>query len=105
MLIYESRIPLWSSIKLVGACWLVLPPFRGAHYAYDHLLRGLILKQERVSDNDNSAPRHTFHTFPSSNARESFGQYTGNRAADALDNIIPAVRSGFLSYCLFSITM
>ncbi|KAL3646491.1 HVA22-like protein c [Castilleja foliolosa] len=31
--------PIWSYVKLVGVCWLVLPYFNGAAYVYQHFIR------------------------------------------------------------------
>lgn len=32
-------IPLWSYMKLVATCWLVIPYFSGATYVYEHYVR------------------------------------------------------------------
>ncbi|OUZ99761.1 zinc finger protein [Macleaya cordata] len=35
-------IPLWSYIKLITVCWLVVPHFDGAVYAYEYIVRPCI---------------------------------------------------------------
>ncbi|KAL3629042.1 hypothetical protein CASFOL_027103 [Castilleja foliolosa] len=35
----NGMFPIWSYVKLVGVCWLVLPYFNGAAYVYQHFIR------------------------------------------------------------------
>ena len=98
-----NRIPLWSSIKLVCACWLALPPFRGAHYAYDCFIRGRCLKHERVFEKSLNASQHKFLDLLSPQTRESLEHYIKEHGTNALDNVIAAVRSLSHSAALFVI--
>ncbi|RAL41169.1 hypothetical protein DM860_017718 [Cuscuta australis] len=42
-------IPIWSYVKLIVTCWLVLPYFSGAAYVYKNLVRPYIVKQEAIN--------------------------------------------------------
>ena len=98
-----NRIPLWSSIKLVCACWLALPPFRGAHYAYEGLIRGRFLKHERVYGKSLHASQQKLLDLLSPQATESLEHYIKEHGTNALDNVIVAVRSLSYSAALFII--
>ncbi|CAI0549268.1 unnamed protein product [Linum tenue] len=41
-------IPIWSYVKLIFTCWLVLPYFSGAAYVYEHFLRPLFLNPQQT---------------------------------------------------------
>lgn len=43
-LLYYCRIPIWYSLKLVVAAWLVLPQFKGAAFIYERFVREHIRK-------------------------------------------------------------
>uniref|UniRef100_A0A9I9DYG2 HVA22-like protein n=1 Tax=Cucumis melo TaxID=3656 RepID=A0A9I9DYG2_CUCME len=42
--IYPDGIPIWYSVKLVFAAWLVLPQFKGAAFLYERFARPHIKK-------------------------------------------------------------
>ncbi|XP_011044102.1 PREDICTED: HVA22-like protein e [Populus euphratica] len=49
-------IPIWYSLKLVLAAWLVLPPFKGAAFVYERYVREHITKFIGVQDHQFSRP-------------------------------------------------
>ncbi|KAI5059467.1 hypothetical protein GOP47_0025786 [Adiantum capillus-veneris] len=83
-------IPLWSSIKLGCALWLVLPPFKGAHRVYDWAIRGRLLKQQAGLTRTLSESQRKFLELLSPQARESLECHIEEHGTHALDNIIAA---------------
>lgn len=44
LIFLSCRIPIWYSVKLVFAAWLVLPQFKGAAFLYERFARPHIKK-------------------------------------------------------------
>lgn len=83
-------IPMWSSIKLACAFWLVLPPFKGAHRVYERVVRGHLLKQGSNFKSSLSDSQRKFLDLLSPQARESLEHYIEEHGTHALDNVIAA---------------
>lgn len=63
-LLYYCRIPIWYSMKLVLAAWLVLPQFKGAAFIYERFVREHIKKF--IGGKDHPHPHHKSTTASSS---------------------------------------
>ncbi len=89
-----TRIPLWSTIKLATAAWLVLPQFRGATIIYEHYVRpyfyksaaNVVDKKQQLTDS-----QRKFLSSMSPQARASVADFIDNNGLDAFDKIIAAV--------------
>eukprot|EP00249_Psilotum_nudum_P010247 c22426_g1_i2 orf=479-997(+) len=81
-------IPLWSTIKLACACWLVLPPFHGAAFLYERFVRGELLKhQSRLDQKFNERQRRVLQLM-SPEARVSVEHYIEDYGTEAFDKLI-----------------
>ncbi|KAH9542586.1 hypothetical protein CY35_13G015300 [Sphagnum magellanicum] len=84
-------IPLWSTIKLAIAAWLVLPQFRGATIIYEHYVRpyfyksaaNVVDKKQQLTDSERK-----FLSSLSPQARASVADFIDNNGLDAFDKII-----------------
>ncbi|KAH7306377.1 hypothetical protein KP509_22G008400 [Ceratopteris richardii] len=83
-------IPMWNSIKLACAVWLVLPPFKGAHRVYDKIIRNHLLKQHSSLKRSFNESQRKFLDLLSPQARESLERHIEEHGTHALDNIIAA---------------
>ncbi|XP_050224486.1 HVA22-like protein a [Mercurialis annua] len=41
-------IPIWSYLKLIMTCWLVIPYFSGAAYVYEHFVRPFFVNPQQT---------------------------------------------------------
>lgn len=44
LILWNCRIPIWYTVKLIFGLWLVLPQFKGAAFLYDRFVRQQIKK-------------------------------------------------------------
>ncbi|MCO5572005.1 hypothetical protein L7F22_025756 [Adiantum nelumboides] len=83
-------IPFWSSIKLLCALWLVLPPFKGARQVCNWAIRGHLLEQRTSLTRTLSESQRKFLELLSPQARESLEHHIEEHGTHALDNVIAA---------------
>lgn len=83
-------IPFWSSVKLVCACWLVLPQFRGAYNVYEWFIRGKLLKHKSSFMQSLSESQRRFLQLLNPEARALLEQYIQENGMEAFDNVIAA---------------
>lgn len=50
-------IPIWSYVKLIATCWLVIPYFNGAAYVYEHFVRPTFVNAQNRTVNIWYVPR------------------------------------------------
>lgn len=87
-------VPLWGYIKLVGACWLVLPQFNGAAFVYDYFVRKNFFTQ---NPNDTTSPRR-LEPMMSLRARSSVQNFIDNYGQNAFENVIAAAANEARKY-------
>ena len=67
---WNSRIPIWYSVKLLFMAWLVLPQFRGAAFIYERFVREQLKKYGILRDH------HGHHNgSPNGKAKKKFVQF------------------------------
>uniref|UniRef100_A0A6M2EXZ9 HVA22-like protein n=1 Tax=Populus davidiana TaxID=266767 RepID=A0A6M2EXZ9_9ROSI len=70
-------IPIWYSLKLVVAAWLVLPQFKGAAFIYERFVREHIKKY--IGEKDHPHPHHKSTTASSGGGGGSGGGKAKNK--------------------------
>jgi hypothetical protein len=88
-----TRIPLWSTIKLAVAAWLVLPQFRGGIIVYEHYVRPYFYSTVQNADTKLTDSQRKFLSSISPEARNSVAQFIDDNGSDAFDKIMAAVNS------------
>jgi hypothetical protein len=88
-----TRIPLWSTIKLAVAAWLVLPQFRGGIIVYEHYVRPYFYSTVQNADAKLTDSQRKFLSSISPEARNSVAQFIDDNGSDAFDKIMAAVNS------------
>ncbi|KAJ8772494.1 hypothetical protein K2173_027671 [Erythroxylum novogranatense] len=82
-------IPIWYTVKLILAAWLVLPQFRGAAYIYEKFVREHVRKYTgnypaHKSDVRKYTANHPVHKSPSVNGKgkKKFAQFITPKKAE-----------------------
>ncbi|KAJ6882532.1 hypothetical protein NC651_028962 [Populus alba x Populus x berolinensis] len=70
------RIPIWYSLKLVLAAWLVLPQFKGAAFVYERYVREHITKFIGVQDRQFSHPESPIATGSGGRVKKKSVQFS-----------------------------
>jgi len=83
-------IPLWSTIKLAVAAWLVLPQFRGGIIVYEHYVRPYFYSTVQNADAKLTDSQRKFLSSISPEARNSVAQFIDDNGSDAFDKIMAA---------------
>ncbi|KAH9568745.1 hypothetical protein CY35_03G093400 [Sphagnum magellanicum] len=86
-------IPLWSTIKLVFAAWLVLPQFRGGALVYERYVRPYFYKSGVNLDQKLTDSQRKFLSSLSPQARSSVTEFIDNNGLDAFDKIMAAANA------------
>ncbi|KAL2634503.1 hypothetical protein R1flu_005982 [Riccia fluitans] len=91
-----SWIPFWYTVKFVAVAWLVLPPFRGAAYIYDHYVKRYAgtLTTVKVQTQLNSEQRSILSQM-SPAARTTVVHYINEHGTDAFDNVVRSAKHDF----------
>jgi receptor expression-enhancing protein 5/6 len=84
-------IPLWSTIKLAAAAWLVLPQFRGGTIVYEQYVRPYFYSTVQNADVKLTDTQRKFLSSISPEACNSVAQFINNNGSDAFDKIMAAV--------------
>ncbi|KAG6753246.1 hypothetical protein POTOM_043296 [Populus tomentosa] len=69
-------IPIWYSLKLVLAAWLVLPQFKGAAFVYERYVREHITKFIGVKDHQFSHPESPIATGSGGRGKKKSVQFS-----------------------------
>ncbi|CAK9861386.1 unnamed protein product [Sphagnum jensenii] len=93
-------IPLWSTIKLLVASWLVLPEFRGGIIIYEHFVKpysgGTVQNGDaKLTDSQNANAKLTdsqrkILASISPETRSSVAQYIDENGSDSFDKLMAA---------------
>jgi hypothetical protein len=86
----HTRIPLWSTIKLAAAAWLVLPQFRGGIIVYEQYMRPYFYSTVQNADAKLTDTQHKFLSSISPEACSSVAQFINDNGSDAFDKIMAA---------------
>lgn len=93
-----GRVPFWSTLKLVVACWLVLPQFQGAGLLYEYYVRPFFYQHrgelQKVDTYLSTSNRRLMQQM-SPTARSSVAQYISENGHDAFERIMSAVSCSF----------
>jgi hypothetical protein len=100
-----TRIPLWSTIKLAVAAWLVLPQFRGGIIVYEHYVRPYFYSAVQNADAKLTDSQRKFLSSISPEARNSVSQFIDDNGSDAFDKIMAAVNSQYSPTSLLFVRM
>jgi receptor expression-enhancing protein 5/6 len=87
----HTRIPLWSTIKLAAAAWLVLPQFRGGTIVYEQYVRPYFYSTVQNADAKLTDNQRKFLSSISPEACNSVAQFINDNGSDAFDKIMAAV--------------
>ncbi|KAH8958258.1 hypothetical protein BDL97_06G014000 [Sphagnum fallax] len=83
-------IPLWSTIKLAAAAWLVLPQFRGGIIVYEQYVRPYFYSTVQNADAKLTDTQRKFLSSISPEACSSVAQFINDSGSDAFDKIMAA---------------
>ncbi|CAM6076158.1 unnamed protein product [Sphagnum tenellum] len=83
-------IPLWSTIKLAVAAWLVLPQFRGGIIVYEQYVRPYFYSTVQNADAKLTDTQGKFLSSISPEACSSVAQFINDNGSDAFDKIMAA---------------
>ncbi|KAH9558530.1 hypothetical protein CY35_06G013800 [Sphagnum magellanicum] len=83
-------IPLWSTIKLAAAAWLVLPQFRGGTIVYEQYVRPYFYSTVQNADAKLTDTQRKFLSSISPEACNSVAQFINDNGSDAFDKIMAA---------------
>jgi receptor expression-enhancing protein 5/6 len=84
-------IPLWSTIKLAAAAWLVLPQFRGGTIVYEQYVRPYFYSTVQNADAKLTDTQRKLLSSISPEACNSVAQFINDNGSDAFDKIMAAV--------------
>jgi receptor expression-enhancing protein 5/6 len=83
-------IPLWSTIKLLVASWLVLPEFRGGIIIYEHFVKPYSSGTVQNGDAKLTDSQRKILASISPETRSSVAQFIDENGSDAFDKLMAA---------------